>query len=1560
MRKRLARWLHRLADRLAARERLAVRERPGELGQALADRAAVGQALRQPDFPPTLERVPAIPAEKLAAFWRQALVYVDFDELLYARGSRNTPLLLRPFADIATAGALSDGDVAQGEAKPAGEKAVHVILALWEDVDGQARTKGRFHPLLALPAVMTEAKTFAPALRETPTLNERYLAPDVKDRCFTLATSDDAHNALATVFDDLAANPGLVIGWQDWWEAGAKVIANLAKTDIDGLAEELARRVRQEAEPGSKRETSWGLYGAAFESKGGAGQSIAPLYDSIAIELATKQPTTALFRRLAGGAAPEPSAALDQACHPIRGHIDEYHPSGRALFPLDPTQRRAVRAILSLRPSEIQAINGPPGSGKTSMLRAVVASRWVSAALAHGPCPITLACGATNQAAQNVISAFAAGPSPGGAPSMTTRWIADAAGYGAVLSAQAQSGSSGRAVMLADVWQGSFLWRCQDQPNFLDPERVLEDENAYLMQARRVLSPARINSLEDAVQCLRLALSGLDERRKRLVESSLPLSRGPMAEWHRFVDSLRPQWSDSRAQRVEELLGQLAAAHGGEPGLHDLIELTVAPQAFHVAARYWEGRFLLAQRERLLSRHEQNVEESLRRLCMLMPCLVSTLHSARRWTKLDPRTLAQNDQRGYLGGKIDLLVVDEAGQASPEIAGAVFGMAQRAAVVGDMKQLAPIWNHTALAERALARQTGTAALLPLIQHTRRSVASGSLLGAARLVSRWHDENEEGIGLRFHYRCKPSIIGYCNQLAYGGQLAPRTNEDDGFPEPAMAWVGVDAEPRRVGGSYANEAEAEEIASWIVERWPAWSAHPALQGQTLEKIVALLTAYRPQAGLLKKRLEAAFDRARQAPGTWPSAAEVAKVTIGTVHRLQGDERAIICFSLVEGPDAASRSFIDRDATLMNVAVSRAKQSFIIFGHSARLFAPRAARPARLGPIHALGAYLRKAGKRLYPHRVVLIEAGGKQATLAGVLGKDALVIPTGGALRRLEIQGGVDIEAGCVPRPTLEDGAAEVLRAVRKHLADTQELTLATDDDRMGEFIAWQAKMLLQDDLDGCKMTRVRLGALTPSIIKQAFAVPDRMHEGKVLAEATREVVDTLVTARLCARIADLGDACHRLADKTRKAYIATGACVDDARTLGRSAPVLGRVMAAVLRLILERARKSVETAQLLRIRARVEVGGVALKGTVYKVAEERDTTPISAREDVLKFLAGVRLVPRGLPLHVREADRPPKAGTLSILAEAWSDHGILPWDAMAALQALYDGSWSAHPTDLNDPIDPIDIGVVAAGHPPIQPLDRAAPPAQLASVLTATQSALYAIIWRRMLANEDASYWAGYIRYECGLSNAPDGPLAVRFEERGNAFDPPKRQAVFHALFERWADIADAPVSFTAEPASPWNLGMDDLLARMARMRLGRPSTVAGVLKRLVKHALIEVPRERGPVRLTPAGLALALALEEQEPELSDPRFSSDLSRRLDAIETGAATPREVLGDLLPRLSPAHDRARITPRIWSTLAELEAAMRPRPKHPGPGSLIGATESDADAQPPLAGAHPQDPS
>lgn len=55
---------------------------------------------------------------------------------------------------------------------------------------------------------------------------------------------------------------------------------------------------------------------------------------------------------------------------------------------------------------------------------------------------------------------------------------------------------------------------------------------------------------------------------------------------------------------------------------------------------------------------------------------------------------------------------------------------------------------------------------------------------------------------------------------------------------------------------------------------------------------------------------------------------EMTVGTVHSFQGAERPVVIFSAVYSKHADGQ-FIDRKDSMLNVAVSRAKDSFLVFG-------------------------------------------------------------------------------------------------------------------------------------------------------------------------------------------------------------------------------------------------------------------------------------------------------------------------------------------------------------------------------------------------------------------------------------------------------------------------------------------------------------------------------------------------------------------------------------------------------------------------------------------------------
>ena len=58
-------------------------------------------------------------------------------------------------------------------------------------------------------------------------------------------------------------------------------------------------------------------------------------------------------------------------------------------------------------------------------------------------------------------------------------------------------------------------------------------------------------------------------------------------------------------------------------------------------------------------------------------------------------------------------------------------------------------------------------------------------------------------------------------------------------------------------------------------------------------------------------------------------ISTVTVGTVHRLQGAQRRVILFSPVYDSTELFAPFINRSANMMNVAVSRAQDAFLVFG-------------------------------------------------------------------------------------------------------------------------------------------------------------------------------------------------------------------------------------------------------------------------------------------------------------------------------------------------------------------------------------------------------------------------------------------------------------------------------------------------------------------------------------------------------------------------------------------------------------------------------------------------------
>ena len=366
----------------------------------------------------------------------------------------------------------------------------------------------------------------------------------------------------------------------------------------------------------------------------------------------------------------------------------------------------------------------------------------------------------------------------------------------------------------------------------------------------------------------------------------------------------------------------------------ELADTQIRFPAFLLTTHYWEGRWLMDMariddlQEEKKKKGAKGVTARWQRRMKLTPCVVMTCYMLPGNMQISEHKGQRKFEKSYLYDFADLLIVDEAGQVLPEVAAASFALAKKALVIGDTEQIPPIWSiapaidvGNMLAEKILSGSTQEEITekYTAIADLGKSAASGSVMKIAQFASRYQYDPElaRGMYLYEHRRCFDNIIGYCNTLCYHGKLLPKRGREESNLMPAMGYLHIDGKGELASsGSRYNLLEAETIAAWLAENQQNIEAH---YGKSLHEVVGIVTPFSAQVSTIKQAL------GKQGIST---GANEKSLTVGTVHSLQGAERAIVIFSPVYSKHEDG-GFIDSDNSMLNVAVSRAKDSFLVFG-------------------------------------------------------------------------------------------------------------------------------------------------------------------------------------------------------------------------------------------------------------------------------------------------------------------------------------------------------------------------------------------------------------------------------------------------------------------------------------------------------------------------------------------------------------------------------------------------------------------------------------------------------
>ncbi|KUL66107.1 DNA topoisomerase I [Streptomyces violaceusniger] len=574
-----------------------------------------------------------------------------------------------------------------------------------------------------------------------------------------------------------------------------------------------------------------------------------------------------------------------------------------------------------------------------------------------------------------------------------------------------------------------------------------------------------------------------------------------------------------------------------------------------------------------------------------------------------------------------------------------------------------------------------------------------------------------------------------------------------------------------------------------------------------------------------------------------------------------------------------------------------------------------------------------------RLVIVESPAKAKTIKGYLGPGYVVeasvghirdLPNGaaevpdkytGEVRRL----GVDVEHDFQPVYVVNSDKKSQVKKLKELLADSDELFLATDEDREGEAIAWHLQEVLKPKVP---VRRMVFHEITKDAIRAAVANPRELNQRLVDAQETRRILDRLYG--------------YEVSPVLWKKVMR-----------GLSA---GRVQSVATRLVVEREReriafRSAEYWDLTGTFATGRAGDVSDPGTFgarltavdgLRVAQGRDFTSLGQLKDGVNVLqldeAGARSLATALAntsFTVRSVEskpyrRSPYAPfrTTTLQQEASRKLGFGAKATMQVAQKLYENGYITYMRTDSTVLS--DTAVTAAraqvtqlygadylpdkprtyagkvknaqeAHEAIRPSgDRFRTPAETG--LTGDQFRLYELIWKRTVASQMKDAIGNSVTVKIA-GQASDG--------RDAEFSASGKTITFHGFMKAYVEGADDPNAelddrerrlpqvtegdrlsadeITADGHAtkpPARYTEASLVKELEEREIGRPSTYATILGTILDRGYVF---KKGTA-LVPSFLSFAVVnlLEKHFGRLVDYDFTAKMEDDLDRIARGEA------------------------------------------------------------------------
>src|SRR3954447_24308922 len=487
------------------------------------------------------------------------------------------------------------------------------------------------------------------------------------------------------------------------------------------------------------------------------------------------------------------------------------------------------------------------------------------------------------------------------------------------------------------------------------------------------------------------------------------------------------------------------------------------------------------------------------------------------------------------------------------------------------------------------------------------------------------------------------------------------------------------------------------------------------------------------------------------------------------------------------------------------------------------------------------------------LLIVESPAKAKTIEKILGEDFEVKSCYGHIRDLEKDDmGIDIKHNYKPRYIVPEDKQKVVKELKQIAKKSDEVWLATDEDREGEAISWHLCEVL--GLDPKITKRIVFHEITKPAIRQAVQKPRTVDMNLVNAQQARRVLDRIVGFELSPVL-------------WRKMSM-------------RNSLSAGRVQSVAVRLIAEREREinSFIPVSSFKIEASFAANDITGKNVAFKAEGAKQNTA----EDAEKFLqscVGANYTVKDI--QVKPTKRSPAAPftTSTLQQEASRKLGYGVSKTMLLAQKLYEaGHITYMRTDSVSLSDTASQDIQAQinnqygnkyvqmrkyknKNESAQEAHEAIRPTYMSNLTVndADAKRLYELIWKRTMASQmaDAELERTIAKIGVSSNNAEltaqgevlkfDGFLKVYYEGRDeeDMSDGEDEEGVLPPL-QKGQQLHFKEMKATerfTRPAPRYTEA--SLVKKLEELGIGRPSTYAPTISTILKRGYVEKRDKEG-------------------------------------------------------------------------------------------------------------------